>query len=130
MLEPFLVSVDDVPQWIDTSAADVKAAVLRTAKGLLVIPIWQGKGGQFVPGQAAVPKLSLVIPQVPQSSQAWEVTPADVRGLKCERVTGGTKITIPEFGLTSTIVFTSDTNVVIRFQEQAQPATGIRPIHV
>ena len=120
MLEPFLVSVDETPQWIDTSDPDVKAAVLRTAKGLLVIPIWQGKGGQFVPGQAAVNKLSLVVPQVPQSSQAWEVTPADVRGLKCERVTGGTKITIPEFGLTSTIVFTSDTNVVIRFQEQAR----------
>ncbi|HWY86010.1 MAG TPA: hypothetical protein VNX28_04755, partial [Gemmataceae bacterium] len=121
MLEPLLVSSDsDTPEWIDTSVPDVKAAVVRTAKGVLVIPIWQGKGGQFVPGQAALSKLSLTVPQVPQSMQAWDVTPADVRGLRPERVAGGTKITLPEFGLTSTIVFTSDTGVLIRLQEQAR----------
>jgi len=120
MLEPFLVSSDEPPQWIDTSSPDVKAAVIRTGKGVLVLPIWEGKGAQFVPGQAAVSKLSIVVPQVPQSNQAWEITPADVRGLRSERVTGGTKITIPEFGLTSMIVFTSDINVVVRFQEQAR----------
>ena len=120
MLEPLLVSVDEAPQWIDTSVPDVKAAVMRTAKGLLVLPIWQGKGAQFVPGQAAVSKLSMVVPQVPQSSQAWEISPADIWRLRSERVVGGTKITIPEFGLTSAIVFTSDNNVVVRFQEQAR----------
>lgn len=120
MLEPMLVSAEETPQWIDTSVPDVKAAILRTAKGLLVLPIWQGRGAQFVPGQAAVSKLTLVVPQVPQSAQAWEVTPADVRSLRSERVPGGTKIVVPEFGLTSAIVFTSDTNVVVRFQEQAR----------
>ena len=119
MLEPLLVGVDDT-QWIDTSVPDVKAAVMRSAKGLLVVPIWQGKGAQFVPGQAAVSKLSLVIPQVPQSNQAWEITPADVRGLKSERVAGGTKITIPEFGLTAAIVFTAETPLIVHFQEQAR----------
>jgi hypothetical protein len=99
---------------------DVKAAVIRTGKGVLVMPIWQGKGAQFVPGQAAAIKLSLIVPQVPSSTQALEVTPADVHGLRPERVTGGTKITIPEFGLTSIIVFTSDTNVIVQFQEQAR----------
>lgn len=120
MLEPFLVSSDEAPFWIDTSVADVKAAVLRTAKGILVLPIWQGKGAQFVPGQAAVSKLSLVVPQVPQSMQAWEVAPADVRGLRAERVVGGTKVTLPEFGLTSAVVFTSETNAIVRLQEQAR----------
>jgi hypothetical protein len=120
MLEPFLVSVDEAPQWIDTSVPAVKAAVMRTAKGVLVIPIWQGKGAQFVPGQAAVSKLSMVVPQVSPSTQAWEVTPADVIGLRGERVTGGTKVTLPEFGLTSAVVFTSDTNVIVRLQEQGR----------
>lgn len=120
MLEPLIVSVEETPQWIETSDRDVKAAVLRTEKGVVVIPIWQGKGGQFVPGQAAVRKLSIVVPHVPQSNQAWEVSPADVRGLRSERVAGGTKITIPEFGLTAVVVFTADTNVVVRFQEQAR----------
>lgn len=120
MLEPFLVSADEAPQWIETSAPDVKAAVLRTAKGVLVLPIWVGRGGQFVPGQAAVNKLSMVVPQVPQSMQAWEVTPAEVRGLRAERVVGGSKVTLLEFGLTGAIVFTADNNSVIRLQEQAR----------
>ena len=120
MLENLLVTVDNAPEWIDTSSPDVKAAVLRTNKGVLVLPIWQGRGSQFVPGQAAVAKLSITVPQVPQSMQAWEVTPADVRGLKAKRVVGGTEIVLPEFGLTSAIMFTSDTNVVVRFQEQAR----------
>src|SRR5262249_3355854 len=63
---------------------------------------------------------NMTVPQVPQSMQAWEVTPADVRGIRGERVVGGTKITVPEFGLTAAIVFTSDTNVIVRFQEQAR----------
>jgi hypothetical protein len=124
MLEPLLSSGDEHPQWIGTSSKDVQAAVLRTAKGILVLPIWQGAGSQFVPGQAAESKLTIVIPQVPQSYRAWEVTPADVRGLRAQRVMGGTKVTIPEFGVTSAIVFTSDftseNSIVGRFQTQAR----------
>jgi hypothetical protein len=120
ILEPLLVNVDEAPQWLDTSLPDIKAAVLRTAKGIVVIPIWQGKGAQFVPGQAAAPKLSIVVPQVPPSAQAYEVTPAETRGLRPDRVAGGTKVTIPEFGLTGIVVFTSDFNVIVRLQEQAR----------
>lgn len=120
MLEPLLVSLDEAPQWIETSSPDVKAAVLRTGKSVLVLPLWLGKGAQFVPGQAAVSKLSMVVPQVPQSMQAVEVTPADVRGLRAERVVGGTKVTLPEFGMTAAVVFTADTNVIVRMQEQAR----------
>ena len=57
------------------------------------------------------------------STQAWEVSPAEVRSLKTERVTGGTKVTLPEFGLTAAVVFTADngpTGVLVRFQSQAK----------
>src|SRR5439155_21731965 len=65
-------------------------------------------------------KLTLVVPQVPKTIQAWEVSPADVRGLKVERVDKGLKVTLPEFGLTSMVVFTSDTNLMGKFQDQAR----------
>lgn len=120
MLEPFLTTADSSPQWIDTSVPQVKAAVLRTAKGILVLPIWQGAGSQFVPGQAAAAKLTMVVPQVPQSMQAWEISPGDVRGLRPKRVVGGMEITLPEFGLTGAVVFTADTNSIVRFQEQCR----------
>lgn len=120
MIEPILSVVDEPPQWIGTSHPDVKAAIMRTSKGILVLPMWQGKGSQFVPGQAAAARLSFVVPQVPGSMQAWEVLPGEVRALRIERVVGGTRVTIPEFGLTSAVAFTSDANMVVRFQEAAR----------
>lgn len=119
MIEPLIVTAGD-PQWISTSSPEVRAAVMQTSKGVLVLPIWQGKGAQFVPGQAAVSKLTLTVPQVPQSMQCWEVTPGEVRGLKTERVPGGTKVTIPEFGLATALVFTGDTQQIVRFQEMSR----------
>src|SRR5262249_3362536 len=87
-----------------------------------VIPIWMGKGAQFVPGQAAVPRLGITVPQVPASMQAWEIGPGRVHALKVERTTGGTKITLPEFGLTAAVIFTGNqaNGIVARFQEQAR----------
>lgn len=122
MLEPLLVTAQ-TPFWIDTSAKQVKAAVMRTDHGVLCLPIWIGPGSQFVPGQAATANLTLKVPQVPLGMQAWLVSPGDVRALKTDREFGGVKVTIPEFGLSAAIVFTSDlsqTGLVVRFQDQAR----------
>jgi hypothetical protein len=120
MLEPLLAGADDAPEWVDTSAPDVKAAIIRSRFGVLVLPVWEGPFSQFVPGQAALSKLYVKAPPMPHSMQAWEVTPADVRHLKTERVVDETKVTVPEFGLSTAIVFTSSTELVARFQEQAK----------
>jgi len=122
MLEPLLVRAE-TPTWIDTSNAEVKAAVFRSERGLLLLPMWLGRGAQFVPGQSATSKLNVTVPQVPVGTQAWEVTPADVHCLQMERVIGGTRITLPDFGLTSAIVFTGDNSpagVVVNFQNQVR----------
>jgi hypothetical protein len=128
MLEPLLVAVDEEPAFIPTSEPNVQAAVLRSPRGVLVLPMWLGGGGQFVPGQCATAKLTLVVPQVPVTAQAWEVTPSQVRCLQQERVIGGTKITIPEFGMTSAVVFTSDNGpqgIVVRFQQQVRETSKL-----
>src|SRR5262249_28781596 len=107
MLEPLPVAARP-PAWTDANSPDVKAAVFRTERAVLVLPIWMGVGAQFVPGQAAHANMNLTVPLAPKGVQAWEVTPADVRSLPVERVTGGLKVTLPEFGVTSAIVLTSD----------------------
>lgn len=120
MLEPLLGGAD-LPRWIDTSVPEIQAAVIRTNRGVLVLPMWLGKGAQFVPGQLATSKLTVVVPEVPVGTQAWLVGPAEVRSLKTERVVGGTRVTIPEFGVTSAVVFTADnhaTGLLVRFQDQ------------
>jgi hypothetical protein len=121
MLEPFLVSAPEGPRWVDTSIAEVKAAVFRTDHGTLAMPIWLGRGAQFVPGQSATAQLKFVVPEVPVGTQAWEISPAEVRSLPAERVIGGTRVTLSEFGLTAAIIFTADNNptgIIVHFQEQ------------
>jgi hypothetical protein len=120
MLEPLLVAAKE-PEWIDTTLPEVKAAVLRTGRAILVLPVWMGPGSQFVTAQGSAPELGLVVPQVPANAQAWEVTPARVRSYPCERVLGGTRVKVRDFNLTTALVLTSDlgpTGLVVRFQDQ------------
>jgi hypothetical protein len=116
MLEPLLTTVDDLPTWIDTSVPEVKAAVLRSPRGILVLPMWLGNRAQFVPGQLAASKLSLVVPGVPPCCQGWEISPGYMRGLRAKRVPGGSQITLPEFGMTAAVLFTADNSLVIACQ--------------
>ncbi len=124
MLEPLLATAEE-PSWIDTSLPEVKAAVLRTERGVLVLPIWLGKGAQYVPGQSAAANLKIEVPQVPAGTQPWIISPAEVRALRQERVVGGTRVTLPEFGLTAAILFTADNGpngILVRLQDQARQA--------
>jgi hypothetical protein len=121
MLEPLLVGGED-PHWIDTANPEVKAAVIRSEKAALVLPVWIGTNAQYVPGQSAATKLDLLVPNIPPNMQPWEVSPGYVRSLHWKRMTGGVQVTVPEFGLTTAIVFLSDpgnpTGLLPRFQEQ------------
>jgi hypothetical protein len=122
MLEP-LLTAGEAPTWIDTNSPDIKAAVIKSKYGILVLPIWMGVGAQFVPGQSAVVNLAITVPMVPRSMAAWQVSPGEARSLKVERLVDGTRVMIPEFGLTSAVIFTSDTGMgglVVRFQDQAR----------
>jgi hypothetical protein len=123
MLEPLLLTAE-APIWVDTSIGEVKAAVMRTQYGILVLPVWLGSGAQFVPGQSAASKLTVVVPEVPAGRQAWEISPANVRSLQTERVPGGWKVTVPEFGLTCAILFSAVDNnpngMLVRFQDQTR----------
>jgi hypothetical protein len=117
MLEPLLLEVKDSPEWIDTSNPEVKAAVLRSEKAILVLPIWMGKGGQFAPGHASTVRLNIVVPQVPATHQCWEVLPGMLRSYPTRRVLGGTQVTLDQFSLTTALVFTSDfAGQIVRFQ--------------
>jgi hypothetical protein len=122
LLEPLLVSAKE-PLWRNTSIPEVKAAIFHTDRGVLVLPIWLGQGAQFVPGQSTTAKLTIVVPETPLGTQPWQITPVEVRSLEQERVVGGTKVTIPEFSLTTAILFTADnspTGVLVYFQDRVR----------
>jgi hypothetical protein len=132
MLEPLLLGLNQTPTWVPGYPADergtkgrypfgdVQAAVLRAERGILVLPAWLGGGAQYVPGQLATQRLALTVPLVPPTATAWQVTPGEVRALPVKREAGGVTVIVPEFGLTTAVVFTSDTDLVVKWQEQVR----------
>ncbi len=129
LLEPLLVNAKE-PLWRNTSNPEVKAAIFHTDRGVLVLPIWLGQGAQFVPGQSTAPKLTIVVPETPLGTQPWQITPAEVRSLEQERVVGGTKVTIPEFSLTTAILFTADDRVRHQREMAAQWARDLAQVEL
>lgn len=86
----------------------VVAALLQIERARLLVPIWSAPGAQFVAGQAAAHGVSFIVPSVPESHRAYEVTPGGLRPIHHLQVTGGKHVTLDEFGLTSLVLLTQD----------------------
>jgi hypothetical protein len=108
LLERILLEVTEAPEWIDTSNKDIKAAVFRVPKNVLVLPVWIGPGAQYVPGQAAASHVEISIPAAPTNCTAWEVTPGRITHYPIERDSRGAVVKLENFSLTSALVLTSD----------------------
>lgn len=119
MLSPVLLAAGDRVEWRDTTHPNVKAALLRSPKGLLVLPIWLGPGCQYVPDQGAVNGLRVTVPMVPDGAEPWLIGPAGVECLrhKCTKLPGGTELTLDEFDLVAPVVFTADHELVVWWQD-------------
>jgi hypothetical protein len=90
------------------SDPEALAAVFESSHARVLLPLWSGRGAQFVPGQLAGTNVSFTVPGVPESSSAYEITFADLPMPRHKRVAGGTRVTLDEFGLTSIVLLTGD----------------------
>jgi hypothetical protein len=126
MLAPVLMAPRrDRVIWLKTSHPSVQAALIRTNRGAVLLPIWFGTGNQYVPEQGALSTLIITVPLIEDGADPWRITPAGVECLRgsVKKVTGGTELTIPEFDLVTPIVFTNDqsqTGLVVWWQDYAR----------
>lgn len=127
LISPVLMSAGATgfrAQWLPTNDPNVQAALISGQKGLLLLPIWMGPGDQYVPPQAAVTSLKVVVPTVPEGYAPWLITPAGAERLyKVSRGPTGTELTIDEFDMVAPVVFTDDqtpTGIVVWWQDHAR----------
>src|SRR5262249_10009518 len=87
----------------------IRAAGITTPdqKGMLLVVADLAAGAQFQPSQMAIEDIKLLVP-VPESAQAFEISPGDVRALDRERRPGGTQISLRDFSTTSLVLVTTD----------------------
>jgi hypothetical protein len=118
-MEPWLAAGDMVTT-IEDRQREVLGALWRTERARLLVPVRSGPGDQFVPGQSAADSVSLVVPGVPESDKAFRLAPGALEPLRPERVTGGTRVTLEEFGLTSLVLFTGQPLVIHQMRQRAE----------
>lgn len=97
---------------LDTTSG-IRATVLRTDRGLMVLPVCYEPGSQCVPGAQTAPGIWILV-RGHDEPQAWEVTPTsiDSSNLELRRVDGGTEIHLKEFDRHSAIVITRDPSAI------------------
>lgn len=81
--------------------SQVHASIVQVNRARLLIPLWVDRGAQFVPGQSASRDVSLLVPGVPESHQAYWLDPSGIRPIHAPRVAGGKRVTFDEFDLTA-----------------------------
>ena len=92
---------------------ELTAALIRSEFGALLLPMWLEERSQFVPGQLAAGKATIIVPGGGETASAWEITTTGrLQNLARETVAGGIKIVLPRFDQTAAILITSDQSVV------------------
>ncbi|MCL2742249.1 MAG: hypothetical protein FWE67_00185 [Planctomycetaceae bacterium] len=94
------------PELIKTSMkGKMSGAVLTAGRTRLLLPIWQERDSQFAIGGAVEGPLSYIVSGIPETYDAYQLTPGRLLPLNPERVAGGIKIELEECCLNTYIYF-------------------------
>ncbi len=118
LLEPW-AATGSIQASIESGHRDLVGSILRVNRSRLVIPLWSSAAAQYVPDWPTSSTLSMVVPGVPESANAYEIGPGGLVSTKHQRVTGGLQLTLDEFGLWSSVVLAQDPLLVSRLGGRA-----------
>ena len=124
LIEPWLAG-GNVIATVEGNEPGLIGGVLGSDRARLLIPVWSGPGAQFVPGQSAANRVSLLVPGVPEEYRAYLLAPGALEPLHRKRETGGVRVTLDEFGLTSLVLLTGEP-LVLSGLKQRTDAIGRR----
>lgn len=88
----------------------VELAIIDSANGMLVVPMWYERDSQFVPGRMAARELVITIPGIADTATIWEVSTTQVRSIKKRPVANGVEIRLENFDQVAALVVSTDPN--------------------
>lgn len=107
LLEPWGAAGGDA-QSIDTGDPSVQASLLQTERSRLLLVTRHTPAQQFVAAPPDTRPLSIVVPGVPISDRAYQITLAGPREQRTKTTSGGLRVTIDEPDLATAVVITQD----------------------
>lgn len=118
LIDPWL-AVSGHPGSLRIDEPHVQAALFPTERSHLIIVSNISPQSQYATAAPTVDRMTLVVPGIPESSEAYLLSPTGLRPLQHRRVTGGIGIHIDEVDWVGAIVFTSDPLVFARLTQTA-----------
>jgi hypothetical protein len=88
----------------------VELAIIDSANGMLVVPMWYQKDSQYVPGRMASRELLITIPGIADTATIWEVSTTHVRSVRKKPVANGVQIRLENFDQIAALVVSTDPN--------------------
>ena len=120
VIEPWVAAGSCAPS-AESGTREVFGAVLRADQARLLLPIWTAPQSQYVVPQSAANDVTLLVPGVPETSNAYELTPGGVRRLRDPlRVAGGMRVNLLEFGLCSQVLLAHDPSIINAVRGKAE----------
>ena len=107
IIEPWLAICGHVAP-LAVGEAGVQASMFATQHSQLILLTQTADHAQFVTAPPATQKMSMVVPGVAESSDAYILSPTGIRPLDHRRVTGGIGVAIDDLDLVSAVLFTGD----------------------
>ncbi|RMG35058.1 MAG: hypothetical protein D6725_13220 [Planctomycetota bacterium] len=98
------------------AAEQIRCGVIRSPRGLLLIPVWYEPQAQYAPGPMALRNVRFVVPGVADDAVVWQVSPTRLVTVPRRRVAGGAEITIPILDQGALLVVTADRDAVTRLR--------------
>jgi hypothetical protein len=118
LAEPWLAAGEFVDV-VEGNEPGVVASVLQTKRARLLTAMSSAAGSQLVPGEPAADQISFVVPGVPEEYRCFLLSPGIMRPLRRTRQTGGVRVTLDDFSLTSLILLTGDPVLIGRLTRES-----------
>ncbi len=118
LIDPWL-AVSGHPNSLRIDEPHMQAALFPTERSHLIVISNISPQSQYATAAPTVDRMTLVVPGIPESSEAYLLSPTGLRPLAHRRVTGGVGINIDEVDWVGAIVFTSDPLVFARLTQTA-----------
>jgi hypothetical protein len=118
LIEPWL-AVGTHANALQVAEENVAASMFSSQQSHLILLTQIARHSQFVMAPPRVQRMSLIVPGVPESSDAYLLSPTGIRPLSHRRVTGGIGVAIEDLSWASAVVFTSDPLVYARLAKTA-----------
>lgn len=103
-----------------SSDTSVTGAMLQTERSRLLLPLAAARHDQFVPHRPPTGPIAFVVPGVPESNNAYELTGASLPPLRHQRVTGGIRVTQERSDSCAMVLMTGDPRVISSLSREVQ----------